>query len=258
MIVKMVKKMFDSKKQNPSCTFGEEVVSYLYDEMTGAIKVEFENHLTNCSSCPDELAAFTSVRSKVKNWREVEFNGLATPLIEIPYEKDQNMQIPAATQDSVSWIERLSGILSLSPALMKTSGAFAALAIVLGLGWFLISSLSNKDINTAENIPGETKSNLVVDSEEKVSDAQKPREIEQDPVLVEDKSTPVEKSPVKVKQPSFKRTAKRKSSRARKRKAQPRPVPVREMPRLTEVLAVEQTDDEIRLTDMFDEVGSDK
>ena len=251
--------MFDSRKQNPSCSFSEEIVSYLYDEMNEPLKNTFENHLSDCSACTDELAAFTSVSSTIQDWRKVEFQDLATPQIEIPYEQETQTASP-------SIFDQLAGMLPISPSFMKPVGAFAVLAITIGLGWFVINSLSNKNVITVKK-----QADTSLDQKGSKTETQNQIEVAETNDTIESSSDkpPIQKqetiqkvpAPIKTGYKQIKRKKNRRSTSV-KNKRKPKkqnPVVVKEMPRLTEVLAVEQSDDkEIRLTDLFDEVGSDK
>jgi len=266
----MVKKMFDSRKQNRSCSFGEDVVSYLYDEMTDSKKLDFETHLADCSSCPDEIAAFGAVRSKMQEWRAVEFDSLKTPEIEIPYENEKAVQILVSREKPKSLFDKLGGLLSFSSMFAKTATGFAAIVIMLGMGWFLYGSLLKQDVNTAEdqNKQDSDQNTAPKQIQHPVEIAKEEVDKSPDPVAVDQKSPTMTNIPIKV---ANRRVIKKKGKSLHRKNIQPRknrhqitpkkqePIIVKEMPRLTETLAIEESDkDEIRLTDLLDVVGSDK
>lgn len=56
------------QETNP-CGRGEQLVGYLYGEATQTEREGFEQHLSQCAACRDELAAFTQVRESVGAWR---------------------------------------------------------------------------------------------------------------------------------------------------------------------------------------------
>ena len=118
-----------SNHQNPNCNFAEPLISYLYGEINGAEKVEFETHLESCAACYNELAEFGLARSAVQEWRSIEFEKLATPLFEIPANKTESLT--AARPQS--WFAGLSALLSFKPAL-----AMSALAVIIGLFGFAV------------------------------------------------------------------------------------------------------------------------
>lgn len=129
--------MLDNK-QNSNCAFAEELVSYLYDEITDLEKLRFEKHLRNCSACQEELAGFSLARTSIQEWKSVEFLPLQNPAIEIPY--------PQKTETiSRSWFAVIRDFFTLSPAWMTASTAVAALAICVALIAVMISSFRNNN-----------------------------------------------------------------------------------------------------------------
>lgn len=135
--------------QNSTCEFAEELVSYLYDEMNGADKSRFENHLEACEPCRDELAEFSLARASIQEWHDKEFMPLANPAIKIPYPQ----------KSSRSWFVAVRELFTLSPAWMTASTAFAALAICAALFAVVVSSLRDD-----ENVVQQTENNKVIPS----------------------------------------------------------------------------------------------
>jgi anti-sigma factor RsiW len=56
--------------ENAPCERGNDLVSFLYQELEGRELRDFEQHLSGCSSCSQELASFQEVRSSVVAWRQ--------------------------------------------------------------------------------------------------------------------------------------------------------------------------------------------
>jgi len=73
------------KHEPKTCPFGDDIVSYMYDEMPNAGQLEFERHLAACEVCTDDFAAVSLARFETYDWKRVEFDPLATPQIVIPY-----------------------------------------------------------------------------------------------------------------------------------------------------------------------------
>lgn len=138
--------MFENNGHDPSCNHAVDVVSYLYNEIGGAEKREFESHLTGCNTCSAELAAFSGVRLSVNTWRAQEFDPLATPVIDIPFETPAE---PAAGWRGtiLTDFKRLFAFSPWPPAAV----GFAALAVFIGLGFFAFSYLNKPESNFAKN-----------------------------------------------------------------------------------------------------------
>lgn len=60
--------MTDTNK-TPDCTMREALMSYLYDEATPDEARRFEQHLTACAACAQELTAFRRVREQLQHWQ---------------------------------------------------------------------------------------------------------------------------------------------------------------------------------------------
>ena len=144
----MNQKVMLENTQNSTCDFAEELISYLYDEMSGVDKSGFEKHLKTCSPCKNELAGFSLARTSVQEWHNKEFLPLPTPPIEIPY--------PVKIETiSRSWFAKLRALFTLSPTWTTASTAFAALALCFGLFVIWFSSMPNDDevlVQTEKNV----------------------------------------------------------------------------------------------------------
>ncbi len=269
--------MFDNKKNNPGCDFSVEIVSYLYDDFSGSGKKTFEKHLLNCAFCADEIAGIAFVRSSIQDWKELEFNNLATPKIEIEFE--QNSTIPIKTiEQKTSWLDKFNNFLS--PLIVKTATGFAAVAILFGLGWFIFGSLQNNRTFVTANKEKEIK-NQISPSEKNVI-ADKETDIENSHTNISEQNEVADNSDEKSlqrKQISGKdnvsknielkdnssitaKNEKRKEIKKTKQNLpdskQNKPITVEQKPSLTEFAVDDKSEDDIRLSDIFDEIGSDR
>lgn len=142
--------MFDGTNYNQPCNFAEEIVSYIYEEMNGESKEVFEQHLAKCNTCKTELADFGIVRSQVSDWKLTEFAPLKTPLIQFPVQ-----QSAETTQVKRRWFESLRDLVTLSPAWMTQTAAFASLAICFGLVYFAFFNQQNVINNDDVSVPND-------------------------------------------------------------------------------------------------------
>lgn len=249
--------MLENKK-NSTCDYAEELVSYLYDEMRGADKSRFENHLKDCSPCQDELAGFSLSRASIQEWRNEEFLPLQNPAIEIPY--------PAKVETiSRSWFASVRALFSLSPAWTTAATAFAALAICLGLFLVLFSSMPDDDevlVQTDKNVKvapspttgnqnqnvsntNQNKQKLGNSSEPSVSGAaQKPSRTTIEPTKIVSQPSAVKPSnlPVKTVLPKSNKTVKP-PVKTNKQKA-------------PSFLDEDEEDDSLTLTDLLEQIGA--
>jgi hypothetical protein len=62
--------------QTIACEHASDLVAFLYGESSEDEARDFQNHMTSCASCSDELASFTNVRSGIVSWRDEALNPL--------------------------------------------------------------------------------------------------------------------------------------------------------------------------------------
>ncbi len=125
----------------PSCSFSDELLSYLYEEISPAQSRSFESHLESCETCRSEFSEFTSVRDAVGLWRD-DILAMAPslrvtdalPVPSFPMERAAKRSAVAAFRE----------FFSLSPLWLRGATAFAAFAIV-ALFAFSIWIASNSD-----------------------------------------------------------------------------------------------------------------
>lgn len=133
--------MLDKSNHNSGCDFAEQIVSYLYDEISDSEKSNFETHLTHCRSCESELSGFTSVRSSIREWCLEDFASLSVPVFERPL-KEKSREV------SRSPFETILAYFTVSPKWVSAGAAFAVIALFAGLFWF--SAISTTDRKIAE------------------------------------------------------------------------------------------------------------
>lgn len=110
---------------NNSCSFGENILAYLYGELPPKNRDIFEMHLENCSPCIDEFAELSVARYSVYEWKNVEFAPLATPEIVVPIERNT----PRST-----WLDSIRTAFAWNSGWAYAGGAAAIiLAAVFGL-----------------------------------------------------------------------------------------------------------------------------
>jgi hypothetical protein len=133
--------MLNKNNQNKnSCEFGEQIVSYLYEETNAAEKVKLETHLQNCSFCADELSDFGIVRSSIIEWKNGEFSNIKAPVIEIPIDLTKNV----SSNGFRDWVAKFYSVFNFKPAFT----AVLAL-IVAGIGLTLFALNFSKMDETA-------------------------------------------------------------------------------------------------------------
>lgn len=129
-----------------NCGYGEDAAAYLYDELETREKVNFETHLAKCNSCADEIGDFATLRSGIAGWKMKNFDVLATPVIEIPYEK--SAPFVEIRTEKISWFDSLKNALTFSPAM-----AAIAAAIILALfGSIIYLTFNSNGEELASNI----------------------------------------------------------------------------------------------------------
>jgi hypothetical protein len=262
-----------NNQTNAACQFGEQIVSYIYDECATSEKSKFESHLSNCSHCADELSAFGYVRSSIHEWRSADFAVLPTPVFAIPTNKHENVQLNSVKSNA--WLETVRQYLSFNPTF--AFGALAVLFVCAGITFFVLNFSGNGDI--AENNRLKNSNNLILtptaEITKKPSDekADKTRDAEfsaisniskeaNDQSLAESKKGEPKKSITSVNS-AIKVTDKSRtnnlSSPAEKTKVvnDKAVVPVKKqaIPNVNET-DEEDADDTIRLADLFDELDT--
>ena len=123
---------------SPTCSSSEELIAYLYGEMSTTEQSAFELHLSECDVCTAEFAELSLARLGVYEWHRDEFAELATPRIVVPYDEGVKR----------SWVDYVRAFFT-SPVFATAGGAFAVVAIAAGV-WLMSPKL--EDIATAGDV----------------------------------------------------------------------------------------------------------
>lgn len=153
--------MTNNNHNHATCELSESLlVSYLYDEIGAADESRFESHVLNCRICADELVALGGARTAFREWRNVEFAPLATPVFEMPrQERLAASPLLETASDEKPSPFRLASLLrrtfSLSPVWTGAATACAALAIGFGLfyGATVWTPRADQNLAAGENQP---------------------------------------------------------------------------------------------------------
>jgi len=120
------------RSQIERCAISEEIVAYLYAEMSAPKRDAFENHLVDCAACIDEFAEMSHARYSVYEWQHEEFAPLATPRFEIPYESQRQ-----------GFFDGLTGLLSIRWVVPAVAMGLIVVAVTVGLLGSAESELPN-------------------------------------------------------------------------------------------------------------------
>ncbi|MCA1631546.1 MAG: zf-HC2 domain-containing protein [Acidobacteria bacterium] len=119
------------QETNP-CGRGEQLVGYLYGEATRDERAGFEQHLSQCAACRDEMAAFTQVRQSVGEWRaELLTRAPGVVAADVIPAAAPTTTLDAAPARRTAW-DALREFFALSPAWLRF-GSAAAAAVVCAL-----------------------------------------------------------------------------------------------------------------------------
>jgi hypothetical protein len=249
--------MSDGTNYNSPCSFAEEIVEYIYDEINGETKTKFETHLAKCNSCADELAGFGIVRSQVSDWKLKEFSPMTTPIIQLPV-----MQTVENTQVKRRWFESLRNLAILSPAWMTQTAAFATLAICFGLAFYAFNF--QKPIAGDEVIPvneiAKATPNVMQTPPVKVSPTPKEEVVESTAKTISSKPniTVVKTMPPSMSKKIVVQTVQAETKPIVQKNKPNRPAKTINQPKQTGVNLLsneEDEDDSLRLSDLFEEVS---
>jgi len=130
----------------PGCEQSNELIAFLYGELNDIEAQSFQRHMKDCSSCGQELAAFSDIRSSVVAWRDESLGRISSPASLPQAIVDHQRNRPSA------WAA-VRAFFDLSPAWLKGSVAFATLLICI-LAGLAISRFGDKPaLLVASNAP---------------------------------------------------------------------------------------------------------
>ena len=119
----------------PTCKHADELIAFLYGELSASESLTFQRHSHQCSSCSEELAAFSNIRKSVIDWRDETLGRIAAPA------RFANEVVDSA-QRKPSAIAALREFFNLSPIWLKGAVAFATLLFCL-LAGLAVARLQN-------------------------------------------------------------------------------------------------------------------
>jgi len=244
-----------------SCSFAEQIVEYIYDEIPVKDRTNFESHLINCLPCADEIAGFGLVRSTVSEWRKEEIFALDAPAVQIP-------AMQTVESEKASWFDEFRKLFSFTPA--WTAG-FAVLLVCIGLVWMFFGGSTKPDFasNTSNQVAPVTP--IITNESRDLTTQPKQEQSVVNPKEEGSKNIPQQVQEVQTKKVAPKINTVRVSNSAPKQKSlkpkinesyagnlkntnKPNNIQKQNAPTLTEVDGDE--DNSLRLSELFDEVGS--
>lgn len=252
--------MSEFKHQNP-CQYADALIAYLYEETGGKDKSVFENHLADCSICADELAKFSAVRFSIGEWRETEFERLATPVVFIPELARNSPPIaPVEILETPSLLAQIRAFLGLSPARI---GALAAALVVCASLILTVSYFRNepqmarKEDKTAADTVSETNASLenrTAETAETIKDFEESKP----PPTASEKTGTQDTKPILINSLPMKESKNPQTKAQRKIKKQPAKPALNKTKSPSPTLIADEDDYEdnsLRLSDLFREVG---
>lgn len=244
-----------------SCSFSEQIVEYIYDEISAKERTNFESHLINCLPCADEIAGFGLVRSSIGEWRKEEIFALDAPALQIPV-------MQTVENEKSSWFDEFRKLFTLTPA---WAAGFAVLLVCVGLVWMFFggstkqdfaSNSSNQILPVAPIITNESNNLMPQPKEEKAEINPKEEDLKNLPQQVQEvqkKKVAPKVNSVRVsnnapKQKSLKPKLNESYAVNLKNINKTNNIQKQNAPTLSEVDGDE--DNSLRLSELFDEVGS--
>ena len=227
-----------------SCSHGEDMLAYLYDELPPYGRERFEAHLESCTGCIDEFAELAVSRYSVFEWKSFEFAPLPTPKFVVPTERK-----PAA-----SWFDGIRAAFAWNGWAIAGGAAAIMLFALIGIALWNIQP----DTTIAVNEPSpslpvadlEEPSNRSVETTEpERSSTEREVETSQEPESNR-RTAPEHKRPIVAKAVTVRK--------ASAEKVEPRRVTANERLRNSPTLGqyVEEQDESLRLSDIFDDLDS--
>lgn len=263
--------MLDSRNRKSGCEFGGAVIDYVYGELSDEASKTFAAHLESCADCRNESADLATISKAVGEWKAREFDGLATPRIDMPNLAESDSSGPAAVR--VSWLDGLRDLFASYSLAFRTAAAVLLVAFVAGLGWVYLGGRTAGD-GMAGNDPDQ-KSPPVQNESRPNDDTRGPEladaareKIENEDGNAEKESAPPRPLPVistvdngvkKRVRPRQRATKKVKKKKPAGTQAPSSPEPeISPIDRLTTLATSEETEDEgLRLIELFEDSGSD-
>ena len=125
-----------------SCERGDDLIAFLYHELSEQETRDFERHLATCSSCAHELGSFREIRAGVVAWREqtLGMSPLSTPA-----------QVAFGQPEKPSALLAIRQFFDLSPVWLKGAVAFASILFVAAVALLAINLNSTPVVPMVEH-----------------------------------------------------------------------------------------------------------
>ena len=136
--------MMTEKVEKNKCTFNGDVVAYIYNEMRASDRERYDDHLQKCGPCIDELASLSHAAFSLREWKELEFAPMSSPIIDVPRPVD------ASTNSSSGWLIGLRELFQV-PRMVAAGFSAAALVGVLVLAGLVYELRGPVDVAVLEN-----------------------------------------------------------------------------------------------------------
>jgi hypothetical protein len=161
----------------PNCGRENELIAFLYGELTQAEAQTFQRHVRDCDSCNAELAALSEVRQSVLDWRNETLGVISTPSTELAVTRVAG-QRPSA-------LAVVREFFNIAPLWMKGALVFASVLFCLFAG-LAIARLQEKPPVAVNPNPGNAHSDQEFNDrvEQRVKEELKKLETRQPPSQV--------------------------------------------------------------------------
>jgi Putative zinc-finger len=136
----------------PNCGRENDLVAFLYGELTEKESQIFRRHLHDCAACSTELATFQTIRESVLTWRNESLGGVMSPSPHV--DSSPTRLVPGKPSAAAA----LREFFNLAPLWMKGALAFASILFCLFAGLAVAHLRSTPPAATATNQGGSANS----------------------------------------------------------------------------------------------------
>lgn len=149
--------------QNEKCSLTQDVISYIYNEMSADELRGFEAHLDTCLYCTEELNGISIVTKSIDRWRIDAFDSLAVTNVSAHFDKE--FIEPSEDKLTSGFLQAIGSFFKF-PRIAAIGVAFGSLIIGIALtATFLILNDGNNEISMTSNSP---QSSVNVNAQEKI------------------------------------------------------------------------------------------
>ena len=163
------------------CARADELMGFLYGELSDVEAKAFRGHLQQCAICNSELSSFGDIRGSIVAWRNESFRSLSSPGVNLP-----------ATKPSA--LAALREFFNLSPAWMKVAVGFASFlfCVFAVLAAFGLRQSSDPAIVKVDKAPTADQIDLMVS--QRVEDELKRLKAQSEPTVVDNQPAPIKET----------------------------------------------------------------